>query len=370
MTDSFSRRSTIWRHDLFGDNYFGGQAQCVEFRRAGYKVFIGGDWISYPEKNLQLDETARNIFLDEYSADLFPLVNIFIPTFNRPKYFREALESALNQTYRNIEIVISDDSTNDDTENLIQSYLGDARIKYFRNRGFTAKQNWDFLRGYNNPAAEYVNWLMDDDLFYPAKIEKMLEVYRNNPDISLVTSAKNILDADGRIVGNTKSVFGQDTKLSGDEAGKLLFLWDNYIGETTTVLIRKKFLRNNDLCWRGDEHEAFCLSDVSTWLQLLTQGNMFRFNECLSAFRIHSAQDGQSTSTVAMIALDYVELLNTAVERKVFFHNNKDLRQARFFLLSKSLYALKKAAAENYRGEEVKELEKTFVELAQSLSDV
>ena len=111
-----------WRHDLFADNFFGGQAQCVEFKRAGYKIFGGGDWISFDGKNFALDETSRNKFLDEYSADLFPLVTIIIPTFNRPKFFREALESALNQTYRNIEIFISDNSTDDDTEILIQSY--------------------------------------------------------------------------------------------------------------------------------------------------------------------------------------------------------------------------------------------------------
>ena len=47
-----------------------------------------------------------------------PLVSVIIPTFNNPKYFKLALESALNQTYKNIEVVISDSSTNDDTEKL------------------------------------------------------------------------------------------------------------------------------------------------------------------------------------------------------------------------------------------------------------
>ena len=360
-----------WREELFKDNFFGGQAQCVEFRRAGYKVFIGGDWIFFDTDTVKLDEASQNIFLNEYSADLFPLVTVLIPTFNRPKWFKEALDSALNQTYRNIEIVISDDSTNDDTEKLIQSYLGDSRIKYFRNRGFTITENWGFLRGYNNPAAEYVNWLMDDDIFYPMKLEKMIEVYRNQPDVSLVTSSKNFIDADGNVIGNSKDFNeNQNLKIPGDEAGKFLFICDDYIGETTTVLIRKKFLRDNDLCWNEDENtDSFPLSDVSTWLQLLTQGNLFMFAECLSAYRSHSDNDLKRISTIMSIPLNYTKLFKTAVDKKVFFHNEKDLRLAIFFLLDKSMYSLREALSANYHGKPVETLEKTFVALAQSLSN-
>ena len=109
--------------------------------------------------------------MDEYSKDIFPLVTVIIPTFNRPKYFEMALCSVLAQTYKNIEVVVRDNSTNDDTEKLIQEYLkADSRIKYFRHKNFNADDNWNWARHYNNPKAEYVNWLMDDDLFYPEKI--------------------------------------------------------------------------------------------------------------------------------------------------------------------------------------------------------
>ncbi len=252
-----------WRYDLFADNFFGGQAQCVEFKRAGYKIFIGGDWIGYRGENFTLDETSRQKFLDEYSADLFPLVTIIIPTFNRPKFFREALESALNQTYRNVEIFISDNSTDDATENLIRDF-DDARIKYFRHKNFDANDNWNFARAYDNPAAEYVNWLMDDDLFMPTKIERMIEIYRNNPDVSLVTSLRNGIDADGKIFGTAQTPFKNSGKLSGEDAGAILLSnFENFIGEPTTVLIRKKFLRDNDLCWHDDERGFFNLLDVS-----------------------------------------------------------------------------------------------------------
>ena len=58
-----------WRHELFTDNFFGGQAQCMEFKRAGYEISGGGDWISVSDDSWALDETFRKKFLDEYNLN-------------------------------------------------------------------------------------------------------------------------------------------------------------------------------------------------------------------------------------------------------------------------------------------------------------
>ena len=359
-----------WRHDLFKDNFFGGQAQCVEFKRAGYKIFIGGDWISLDDKNFALDVDAQNVFLDEYSKDLFPLVSVIIPTFNRPKYFKEALDSALNQTYRNIEIFISDNSTDDATERLIETY-DDARIKYFHHKNFDAHDNWNFARDYNNPAAEFVNWLMDDDIFYPPKLEKMVEVYRNNPDVSLVTSRRHLIDADGKVIGEVKTPFKSSVKIDGEEAGKIFFSnFETYIGEPTTVLIRKKFLRNGDLCWNADERGFFNLVDVSTWCQLLSQGNLFFINEILSCYREHDEIATTWAYTPPLAAIQLAKLTKSAWERKIFLKTENDVRKS---ILSWFKFigwrGLKLPLEKNYHGKEVETLEKYFVTMAQALSN-
>ena len=68
-------------------------------------------------------------------SENLPKVLIIIPTFNRPQYFSIALESVINQTYRNLKIIVSDNSTNDETEKLIQPYIErDSRIKYFHHK--------------------------------------------------------------------------------------------------------------------------------------------------------------------------------------------------------------------------------------------
>ncbi|MBR3499337.1 MAG: glycosyltransferase [Selenomonadaceae bacterium] len=359
-----------WRHDLFKDTFFGGQAQCIEFRRAGGKIFCGGDWISFDGENFSFDETARQKFLDEYSKDLFPLVSVIIPTFNRPKYFKEALDSALNQTYRNVEIFVSDNSTDDATERLIATY-DDARIKYFRHENFDANDNWNFARDYNNPAAEYVNWLMDDDLFYPPKIEKMIEIYQNHPDVSLVTSRRKVIDADGKITCEAATPFENSCRVDGEAVGNFLFKsFNNFIGEPTTVLIRKKFLRDGDLCWHDDERGFFNLVDMSTWAQLLSKGNLFFINEPLSCCRVHSGIASHWVYTPPLSAIQWVKLIKSAWERKIFLRTEKDIRQS---ILAWFKYFVERGLelplARGYHGKEVQTLKKYFVTMAQALSN-
>ena len=69
----------------------------------------------------------------EEVVDQLPLVSVLIPTYNRPHYFEEALCSVLEQTYPNIEIIVGDDSTNDETEKVLQKYLCDhSNIIYIK----------------------------------------------------------------------------------------------------------------------------------------------------------------------------------------------------------------------------------------------
>lgn len=365
-----------WQCDIFTGYSFGDSAQCIEFKRKGYKVVVANQketWAWFKTTQMTIENPARKAFLNKYSKDILPLVSVIIPTYNRPEYFKLALESVLNQTYRNIEVIISDNSTNDETENLMQDYLAkDKRIKYFHHKNFTANDNWNFARKYNNPKAEYVNWLMDDDLFYPRKLEVMVEIYRNNPDVSLVTSIRDVIDAEGKV--STKRMpqpekLNKTMKLSGDEAGRLMFhTGQNYIGEPTTVLIRKKFLRDNDLCWTDEEDGFYSLVDISTWCQLLTQGNMIWLNdEPLSAFRRHEKQATNWAGNGAIFEVSWARIFKTAWDKHVFIRDENELRYSLINWLYSASMRLINAYKANYYAEELVTLEKTMSAVAESL---
>lgn len=362
-----------WRID-FTDNFFGVQAQCVEFRRAGYKVFVpkqNRPWISIRGEDFQIDEFARQKFLDEYSADLFPLVSVIIPTFNRPKYFREALDSALSQTYRNIEVFVSDNSTDDATENFMQDYLArDARIKYFRHKNFNASDNWNFARSYNNPAAEFVNWLMDDDKFYPTKLEKMVEIMRRRPDVSIVTSVRHVIDADGNITDTMPGTLDKNVFQPGVVAGRnILFTGNNDIGEPTTALIRKNCLRDNDLCRTPDEKGFYPLIDVSTWLQVLSQGNLIWLAEPLSMFRFHQQQASNWEQVGSVFSICWANFLQVEWDKKFFLKTEDDFRKALTRTIAGAKTRLSHAQELNYRDENILELEKVLSALTDALTN-
>src|SRR5699024_10710464 len=105
-----------------------------------------------------------------------PLVSILIPTYNRPKYFEEALQSVLQQTYQNIEIIIGDDSTNNESEKLMkEKYLPYyPNILYIKNKLSLGQFDNDIML-FCKANGEYINYLMDDDLFHLQKIEKMMK---------------------------------------------------------------------------------------------------------------------------------------------------------------------------------------------------
>jgi glycosyltransferase involved in cell wall biosynthesis len=107
-----------------------------------------------------------------------PLVSIIIPTYNRPKYLRRAIESTLKQTHNNIEVLVIDDYSNYNPLTLIEEF-NDNRIKYYRN-SFNQGSVYSRNRGLSICSGDYINFLDDDDEILPQKIELQLAKFRDS----------------------------------------------------------------------------------------------------------------------------------------------------------------------------------------------
>lgn len=297
--------------------------------------------------------------MDNNSSNIYPLVSVVIPTYNRPLLFKEALDSVLAQDYPNIDIFITDNSRNDSTKNLVASYLEKyPNIKYEHHPDFDEDSNWLRAKEYNNPKAEYVNWLMDDDLFMPNKISVMIGEFLRNPDVTLVTSNRTLIDIEGKkILSDEKDIAGnvipfagfvkENMKILGKEAGKKIIMessnWFgvNFIGEPTTALIKKSAMLNNTLGYKNNFDKYF-ITDYPTWLRVLSSGNLIYLKEPLSKFRIHPGQ-GQRT---------------LFIKTKLFFMIAKAIKYARddgYYL-------------ENWH--EVRTTYETFIKLALKMADL
>lgn len=317
-------------------------SQSVKFIEQGYKIgvliknlpFTIVDRPLYHaiSHNFIVDINAVNNRLNiEKKSDL-PLVSILIPTYNRPDYFELALKSALDQTYANIEIVIGDDSTNNLTESLVKNnYLPYYnQIRYIRNETNLGQFEND-LKLIELSRGEYINFLMDDDLFHPEKIARMMEYYLNDSkeELTLVTSHRRFINENGDLyneVGVTQKVFREDIVMDGKELGNL-FLKNNFnfIGEPTTVLFRKKDLNEPFGTFVGRKYG--CNVDSATWLTLLSKGKGVYLSETLSYFRIHDNQQLQTDKMKILGATDYAYQVVSA-KTTGFLENEEDYRLA------------------------------------------
>lgn len=134
-----------------------------------------------------------------------PLVSVIIPTYKRVDFLERAIKSVLNQTYRNIELIVVDDNNPDteyrvETSKLMKSYMSSySNIKYImldKNSGGCVARN----TGLQEATGKYVNFLDDDDIFYPEKIEKQVVRFENsNETLAVVGCFANIKDNDGNV---------------------------------------------------------------------------------------------------------------------------------------------------------------------------
>ena len=115
-----------------------------------------------------------------------PLVSVVMPTYNYAQFIGDAIGSVLDQTYKNIELIIIDNYSDDNTEEIIASF-NDTRIKYkkFRNNGIIAASR---NIGISESRGKYIAFLDSDDMWKPAKIEKQIKLLENDENVFLVYS--------------------------------------------------------------------------------------------------------------------------------------------------------------------------------------
>ena len=107
------------------------------------------------------------------------LVSIIMPSYNTAGFIAETIESVINQTYHNWELLIVDDCSPDNTDEVVKPYLADTRIKYFKNEknsGAAVSRN----RALREAKGKWMAFLDSDDLWRSEKLEKQIDFMNNN----------------------------------------------------------------------------------------------------------------------------------------------------------------------------------------------
>ncbi len=214
-----------------------------------------------------------------------PLVSIVIPVYNGANYMSEAIDSALAQTYENIEIIVVNDGSTDDgeTERIALSY-GD-KIRYFKkeNGGCASALNY----GIAQMRGEWFSWLSHDDVYMPTKISASIECvskYDLSPVDTVVYCGTVVIDKNGGEVRRSKP-YGNE-RIDGSEMFRWFMQYD-YALDGCALLIPKHILETVG----PFSTEYRYILDWKYWVDISLQGFLFfRFYECLSKNRRHPGQ--------------------------------------------------------------------------------
>lgn len=256
-----------------------------------------------------------------------PLVSILIPTHNRPDYGEQALQTALAQTWENTEIVISDNSDDERTSERFAPYVSaHPHIRYLRSPGLAPMDN--FNNCFNASQGEFINYMMDDDLFHPTKVARMMGAMLSTPNVGVVTSFRQLIDADGHPMApipGTERLFGTDTLIGGTSLGDLMLTsGTNMVGEPTTAMFRRSAIEGRFGVYAGKQYVV--LSDVATWLAALTRADCIYLPDALSFFRIHGGQDQARGNVIRIQAnVEWLQLLCDSVEHGRFMRGSPGL---------------------------------------------
>lgn len=206
------------------------------------------------------------------------LVSAIIPTHNRADLLLKAIESILNQTYKNIEIIIIDDASTDDTEEVVLSLKND-KITYHKvieSKGGNHARNL----GAEKARGKYIAFLDDDDIWREDKIQKQVAALQNNEKAGLVYTGSKI------IYTNSGNTYVNSPQKKGDLSKEILM--KNYVGTTSSVLLEKAvFLEAG-----GFDNDMPALQDYDLWVRVAQIAEIEAVDEPLINYYYHT-KNGQ-----------------------------------------------------------------------------
>lgn len=116
-----------------------------------------------------------------------PKISVLIPTYNYGRFLDETIQSVLSQTYTDFELVVVDNCSTDNTIEVVQPYLVDKRVRFYRNEtNIGLVGNWN--KCLELAQGEYIKFLCADDKFHPLLLQQFAAVMEQHPQVMLVTS--------------------------------------------------------------------------------------------------------------------------------------------------------------------------------------
>jgi len=241
-----------------------------------------------------------------------PKISVCIPVFNGEEFIKEAIESVLNQSFEDFEVIIVDNNSTDNTVGIVKQFT-DPRIKLFKNdTNIGLIPNWNKAMEYSR--GKYIKILPADDLLLPGCLELQAEVLEKDSSkkISLVCGKRNIIDKNGRVMFS-RGFAKKKMILSGEKAiNRVIRSGGNIIGEGGAVLFRKEILEKTG----NFNSSIFYVLDLDLWFKILLHGDLYVLPATVSAFRISGSS--ASVKVVKKQKEDYFNFIKKIYSSKEY----------------------------------------------------
>ena len=235
-----------------------------------------------------------------------PLVTVCIPTYNRPDTLRHSLRSVLEQSYRHLEVIISDNASDTDTEAVVNSFADD-RVRIDRlatNIGL----HGNMTRGLHLGSGKYRTVLHDDDLMLPGNIDKKVEFFETHPQVGLVFSAFRLVDSDSQPHGPVLNWSGEGEDIV--QPGPVYIREAIGRGGITcppTVMLRSDVVADESFVV---EDGPYC--DLALWLRLALRTDVGFLPAPLSGYREHLSSASSGFQTIEQVRGRFISTLGHA----------------------------------------------------------
>lgn len=223
--------------------------------------------------------------MPSYQSNL--LVSVCIPTYNNARYLKRSLESIINQTYGNLEIIVSDNASTDNTEEILKSFT-DSRVKYRRN-----STNIGCYNNYNEclkvVEGEFVAFYHSDDIYEPDIVKKQVEFLQNHIDVAAVFALDRLINENDKVIGKTN--------IPKELKGKNIYIFEEifnaFLKHGNSFLICPTFMAKKDVFEKVGlfkENMFNTAADVEMWLRIVEKFPIGILQQKLIKRRIGRAQ--------------------------------------------------------------------------------
>ena len=213
--------------------------------------------------------------LEMVEAKNNPTVSVVIPTYNRAHLVGRAIQSVLNQTYQDFELIIVDDASTDNTEEMVKS-IDDERLRYIRHEENSGTSVAPRNTGIKAARGEYIAFLDSDDEWLPQKLEKQIDKFNSvSSDVGLVCCGYACIN------GKTGETLREYMPTEGGDVFRLIV--ERNIPGSPTVLIRKECFKKAGLF----DTEFLSLQDWDMWIRIAKYYKFDFIPEVLAKYCVH-----------------------------------------------------------------------------------